>query len=60
MTDLVITRVFDAPRPMVYRAFVDPGTHVPRFIQNFITRRSLPNLLLATKKRIESGGRYHK
>jgi uncharacterized protein YndB with AHSA1/START domain len=25
MTDLVITRVFDAPRPMVYRAFVDPG-----------------------------------
>ena len=24
MTDLVITRVFDAPRPMVYRAFVDP------------------------------------
>ena len=45
---------------VVYRAFVDPGTHVPRFIQNFITRRSLPNLLLATKKRIESGGRYHK
>ena len=25
MTDLVITRIFDAPRPMVYRAFVDPG-----------------------------------
>jgi uncharacterized protein YndB with AHSA1/START domain len=24
MTDLVITRIFDAPRPMVYRAFVDP------------------------------------
>jgi uncharacterized protein YndB with AHSA1/START domain len=24
MTDLVVTRVFDAPRPMVYRAFVDP------------------------------------
>jgi uncharacterized protein YndB with AHSA1/START domain len=23
MTDLVITRIFDAPRPMVYRAFVD-------------------------------------
>jgi len=42
MTDseLVITRIFDAPRPMVYRAFVDPdqlaqwfgpaGWHVPR------------------------------
>jgi uncharacterized protein YndB with AHSA1/START domain len=25
MTDLVITRIFDAPRPLVYRAFVDPG-----------------------------------
>jgi uncharacterized protein YndB with AHSA1/START domain len=24
MTDLVITRIFDAPRPLVYRAFVDP------------------------------------
>ena len=24
MTDLVITRIFDAPRAMVYRAFVDP------------------------------------
>ncbi|WIM93808.1 SRPBCC domain-containing protein [Actinoplanes oblitus] len=24
MTDLVITRVFDAPRELVYRAFVDP------------------------------------
>jgi uncharacterized protein YndB with AHSA1/START domain len=24
MTDLVLTRIFDAPRPMVYRAFVDP------------------------------------
>jgi uncharacterized protein YndB with AHSA1/START domain len=24
VTDLVITRIFDAPREMVYRAFVDP------------------------------------
>jgi uncharacterized protein YndB with AHSA1/START domain len=24
MTDLVLSRVFDAPRPVVYRAFVDP------------------------------------
>jgi uncharacterized protein YndB with AHSA1/START domain len=24
MTDLVITRIFDAPRPLVYRAFIDP------------------------------------
>jgi uncharacterized protein YndB with AHSA1/START domain len=24
MTDLVITRIFDAPRPLVYRAFTDP------------------------------------
>jgi uncharacterized protein YndB with AHSA1/START domain len=39
-TELVITRIFDAPRAMVYRAFVDPdqlaqwfgpaGWHVPR------------------------------
>jgi uncharacterized membrane protein len=45
---------------VVYRTFVDPGTRVPRFIQNFITRRSLPNLLRATKQRIESGGRFRK
>jgi uncharacterized protein YndB with AHSA1/START domain len=25
MTDLSITRIFDAPRELVYRAFVDPG-----------------------------------
>ncbi|HEU4346610.1 MAG TPA: SRPBCC domain-containing protein [Actinoplanes sp.] len=25
MTELVITRIFDAPRELVYRAFVDPG-----------------------------------
>src|SRR4051794_7142215 len=40
MTELVLTRVFDAPRHLVYRAFVDPdqvaawfgpaGWHVPR------------------------------
>ncbi|GAA2716838.1 MULTISPECIES: SRPBCC family protein [Actinoplanes] len=24
MSELVITRIFDAPRPMVYRAFTDP------------------------------------
>ncbi|NMO55531.1 SRPBCC domain-containing protein [Actinoplanes sp. TBRC 11911] len=40
MTELVLSRVFDAPRPMVFRAFVDPeqlaawfgpvGWHVPR------------------------------
>jgi uncharacterized protein YndB with AHSA1/START domain len=40
VTELVITRIFDAPRAMVYRAFVDPdqlaqwfgpvGWHVPR------------------------------
>jgi uncharacterized protein YndB with AHSA1/START domain len=24
MTDLVITRIFDAPRELVYRAFIDP------------------------------------
>jgi uncharacterized protein YndB with AHSA1/START domain len=40
MTELVLSRVFNAPRPMVFRAFVDPdqlaawfgpvGWHVPR------------------------------
>ena len=40
MTELVLSRVFDAPRPLVFRAFVDPeqlaawfgpaGWHVPR------------------------------
>ncbi len=45
---------------VVYRAYVNSGHAVPAFIQGYMTRRSLPNLLHAVKARIESGGRYHK
>lgn len=41
---------------VVYRSWVDSGRSVPRFIQNYVARRSLPDLLGALKKRIESGG----
>ena len=45
---------------VVYRAYVDAGTSVPKFVQDFMIRRSIPNLLRATKKRIESGGTWKK
>lgn len=45
---------------LVYRTFVDSGRAVPRFIQDYMTRKSLPNLLSSIKKRVESGGRYRK
>ena len=45
---------------VVYRTYVDAGRSVPSFVQGYMTRRSLPNLLHAVKSRVESGGRYHK
>lgn len=45
---------------VVYRSFVDSGRSVPRFIADYMTRRAIPNLLRAIKKRIESDGAWRK
>jgi hypothetical protein len=56
-------RLFEVSRSrtlLVYRTFVDTGRSVPKWIQDFMTRKSIPNLLGAIKKRVESGGTYRK
>jgi ribosome-associated toxin RatA of RatAB toxin-antitoxin module len=45
---------------IVYRTYVDTGRPVPRFIQNHLALRSIPDLLRSIKKRIESGGTWKK
>jgi carbon monoxide dehydrogenase subunit G len=45
---------------VVYRTYVDSGHSVPVSIQNYFARKSIPNLLHALKKRVESGGSYKK
>ncbi len=40
---------------LVYRAAVDSGAHVPQFIQNHMTKKSIPDLLASIKRRCESG-----
>ena len=41
---------------ITYRSYVDTGRSLPRFIQNYMARRSIPDLLNAIKKRVESSG----
>jgi hypothetical protein len=45
---------------VVYQAYVDSGRAIPRSIQEYVARKSIPNLLRAVKRRIESGGVYKK
>jgi uncharacterized membrane protein len=45
---------------LVYRAYVDSGLHVPQSIQSYMQKRSIPDLLRAIKRRIESGGTWKK
>ncbi len=45
---------------LVYRNWVDSGRSVPRFIHDYMSRRAIPNLLRAIKKRVESGGTWRK
>ncbi len=45
---------------VVYRTYVDSGRSIARSIQDYFTRKAIPNLLRAVKKRIESGGTYKK
>jgi hypothetical protein len=45
---------------VVYRSWVDSGRSVPRFVSDYVARRSIPDLLRALKKRVESGGVWKK
>lgn len=45
---------------VVYRTYVDTGRSVPGFIQDYMARRSIPDLLKAVKRRVESGGTWKK
>ena len=51
----------DPARTLVtYKSFVNTGRSVPRFIQDYMAKRSIPDLLHAIKKRVESGGLWKK
>jgi hypothetical protein len=43
---------------LIYRAVIDSGLHVPRSIQAYMTKKSLPELLRNIKNRVESGGTW--
>lgn len=45
---------------LVYRTYVDSGLRVPGSIQAYMQRRSIPDLLRAIKRRVESGGTWKK
>lgn len=45
---------------LVYRTWVDTGRSIPRFVADYMSRKSIPNLLHAIKKRVESRGLYRK
>jgi uncharacterized membrane protein len=45
---------------LVYRAYVDTGLHVPSSIAGYLQKRSIPDLMRAIKKRVESGGSWKK
>ena len=37
------------PHLVVYKNWIDNGRSIPRFIQDYIMRRSIPNMLKAVK-----------
>jgi len=45
---------------LVYWTYVDSGRAVPKAIEGYLTTRSLPDLLAAVKRRVESGGAWSK
>lgn len=45
---------------VLYHGFVDSGRKVPRFIQDYMTRKSIPDVLRAIKSRVESDGRWRR
>ena len=56
------TLVYLAPAKTIlrFRTFVATGSLVPQFIQNHFSLKAIPALLTSIKKRVESGGTYHK
>lgn len=50
----------DGKTLIVYTISLDTGSFVPAFIEQFLTQQDLPELLLSTKRRIESGGKWKK
>jgi carbon monoxide dehydrogenase subunit G len=50
-----------AERTLVaYDVTADSGVSVPQFLEDYLTRRDLPGILLAVKKRTESNGAWKK
>jgi hypothetical protein len=45
---------------LAYRAYVDTGLRIPQSIQTYMQKRSIPDLLRAIKRRVESGGTWKK
>lgn len=45
---------------LFYTVAVDTGMAVPQKFQDYLTKKDLPNVVKAVKKRIESGGTYKK
>ena len=43
-----------------YAVSVDSGLAVPQFISDYLTKKDLPEVLLAFKRRVESGGKWTK
>ena len=55
-----LTEISPTRTLVVYRNWIDSGRSIPRFIQDYMARRSIPTMLRAVKKRIESGGTWRK
>lgn len=55
-------KVFDKDGKTIiaYTVAVDTGRAIPKSIQDYLTKKDLPNVVRAAKKRIESGGTYKK
>lgn len=45
---------------LVYRSYVDSGLKVPKSIQMYIAKKSIPDLLKSIKQRVESNGTWKK
>ncbi len=45
---------------IAYTVSVDTGVAIPKAIQDYLTKKDLPNVVKAAKMRIESGGTYTK
>lgn len=43
-----------------YTISVDSGKFVPQFLEDYLTRKDLPEILNAIRKRVESGGKWKK